>query len=378
MKDMTDVLIVGGGIVGFSIAYALRKRGVEVVVLDQGEGGMQASQAASGLLAPLKPFAKLEDPYTQLLLFCLASFPQLVHELEEFTGIAVEYEPSGTIRMRPRKELARLAAWCAAWQQAGFPVELLTDNDIQRCEPAVEIGTAVAVYRHQEPQLNAVQLTRAWMRAAIMAGTTFYSHQTVTAVNHLGRRIQGARTAEGHAITCHHLVLATGAWAASGGQWLGVTVPVHPVRGQSLILSQPSPAIRHMLFGQGIYLAPKRNGALIIGTVRDEAGFDTTTTLEGLAWLYDRATRLIPALSQYPIEQAWAGLIPATPDTRPILGPVSCWDNVTLACGHNGYGLLLATTADLLAEYIVTGQLAEQLSPFLLERFHVLSGSICN
>ncbi len=346
MKDTTDVLIVGGGIVGFSLAYALRKRGVEVVVLDQGEGGMQASRAASGLLAPLKPFAKLEDPYTQFLLFCLTSFPQLVQELEEFTGIAVEYEPTGTIRMRPRKELARLAAWSAAWRQAGFPVEVLTGDDIGRYEPAAAIGTAIAVYRPNEPQVNAVQLMQAWMRAAITAGAAFSPHQTVTAVDHLGGRIQGVRTAEGRAIACQHFVLATGAWAALGGQ--------------------------HMLFGQGIYLAPKRNGTLIIGTVRDEAGFDTATTPGGIAWLHDRAAQLVPALSDYQVERAWAGLLPVTPDTRPILGPVSCWDNVTFACGHNGYGLLLAAAADLLAEHIVTGQVASQLGPFLLERFQGL------
>jgi len=372
MKDTTDVLIVGGGIVGFSLAYALRKRGVEVVVLDQGGGGMQASRAASGLLAPLKPFAKLEDPFTQFLLFCLTSFPQLVQELEEFTGIAVEYEPTGTMRMRPRKELARLTAWSAAWQQAGFPVEVLTDDDIRRYEPAAAIGTAVAVYRPDEPQVNAVQLLQAWMRAAITAGAAFSPHQTVTAVDHLSRRIQGVRTAEGRAIACQHFVLATGAWAALGGQWLGVTLPVHPVRGQSLLLPQPNPSIRHILFGQGIYLAPKHNGTLIIGTVRDEVGFATATTPEGIAWLHDRAAQLVPALSEYPVEQAWAGLLPVTPDTRPILGPVSCWDNVTFACGHNGYGLLLAAAADLLAEHIVTGQVASQLGPFLLERFRSL------
>jgi glycine oxidase len=374
MKDTTDVLIVGGGIVGFSLAYALRKRGVEVTVLDQDEGGMQASRAASGLLAPLKPFAKLEDPYTQLLLFCLTLLPGLVHELEMLTGIEIEYEPTGTMRMRPRKELPRLAAWSAAWRQAGFPVEVLTDDDdIRRLEPAVEIGTTVAVYRPNEPQVNAVQLMQAWMRAAIMAGAAFSPHQTVTAVDHLGRRIQGVRTAEGHAIACRHFVLATGAWAALGGQRLGVAIPVHPVRGQSLLMSQPNPSIRHMLFGQGIYLAPKRNGTLIIGTVRDEAGFDTATTPEGIAWLYDRAAQLVPALSGYSVEHAWAGLLPVTPDARPILGPVSSWDNVTFACGHNGYGLLLAAAADLLAEHIVTGQSASQLGPFLLERFQSLS-----
>lgn len=372
MKDTTDVLIVGGGIVGFSLAYALRKRGIEVVVLDQGEGGMQASRAASGLLAPLKPFAKLEDPYTQFLLFCLATFPQLIQELEEFTGIAVEYDLTGTIRLRPRKELARLSAWCAAWRQAGFPVEVLADDDAGRYEPAAAIGTAVAVYRPGEPQVNAIQLMQAWMRAAITAGAAFSPHQTVAAVDYLGRRIQGVRTAEGHAIACRHFVLATGAWAALGGQWLGVTLPVHPVRGQSLLVRQPTPSIQHMLFGQGIYLAPKRNGTLIIGTVRDEAGFDTATTPEGIAWLHDRAAQLVPVLSGYPVERAWAGLLPVTPDTRPILGPISCWDNVTLACGHNGYGLLLAAAAGLLAEQIVTGQPASQLSPFLLERFYGL------
>jgi glycine oxidase len=98
------------------------------------------------------------------------------------------------------------------------------------------------------------------------------------------------------------------------------------------------------------------------------------TTSSGIAQLCLTAQKLVPALSMRPIQQAWAGLLPVTPDTRPILGPVPFWENVTLACGYNGYGLLLsASTGDMIAEQIVTGHVSQYISPFLLERFTMLA-----
>ena len=123
MKRSTDVVIVGGGVIGCSIAYALRKRRVDVVVLDQGEIGAQASRAATGMLAPLKPFARPDDPYTTLLLSSLARFPSLVAELEEATGIDIEYARTGTLRVMHPRQLARLQTWIAIWQQEGYPLE---------------------------------------------------------------------------------------------------------------------------------------------------------------------------------------------------------------------------------------------------------------
>ena len=370
MKRSTDVVIVGGGVIGCSIAYALRKRRVDVVVLDQGEIGAQASRAAIGMLAPLKPFAKPDDPYTTLLLSSLARFPSLVAELEEATGIDIEYARTGTLRVMHPRQLTRLQTWIAIWRQEGYLLELLTGDRLRACEPGLAPSVSLALYRPSEPQLNASQLMKAYVRAAEQLGGCFYACEEVIALNHHGNSITGVQTAQGHSIACGHLVLATGAWAGRCGAWLGLALPVQPLRAQSLAVRQPAIPIRHLLFGKGIYLAPKSNGRVIVGVARDEAGFAVQTTPEGVAWLASAAQQLVPALDRCAVEQAWAGLLPITPDARPLLGRAPSWNNVTLACGYNGYGILLAaSTGEMLAEQVVIGQLPESLRPFLLERF---------
>jgi glycine oxidase len=366
----TDVIIVGGGVIGCSIAYALCKRGVRVIVMDQGAIGAQASTAASGMLAPLKPFAKPDNPYTMLLLQSLALYPALITELEDVSKVFIEYQQTGSVRVVREKQLPRLIEWVAMWQALGYPLELVKDDAIRDYVPGVTSTASVVLYNPYEPQLNPSQLVDAFACAAEKRGAIFYPYQEVVAFSSSGERITGIETSSGEHIACHHLVVATGAWAEPHGKWLGLTLPVRPLRAQSLALQQPSIQLRHMLFGEKIYLAPKYNGTIIVGVTRESVGFESQTTSEGIAWLYDAAKRLMPSLDACPILDAWAGLLPNTPDTRPILGTTQAWQNVTLACGYNGFGLLLAaSTGDLIADTVLSGQTPESLRSFMVDRF---------
>jgi glycine oxidase len=367
MEQSTDVVIVGAGVIGCAIAYALRKQGIDVVVLDRDEVGTQASQAATGMLAPLRPFAKPDDAYTMLLLSSLALFPALVSELEEASGICLEYERTGTLRLMRSRQLQRLHSWVIQWQQEGQHVEMLTGDEIRQYEPGLAPSLSLALYYPQDVQLNAFRLTQAYACAAEKLGATFYEHEEVIGFIRHHDRISGVLTAQGKRFACNHLVLATGAWAAKSAAWLDITLPVYPLRGQSIAMKQPPTPIRHMLFGEGIYLAPKGDGTVIAAVARDEAGFDMQTTPEGITWLHDTACRLIPELKLCSIERAWAGLLPKTPDARPILGLAPGWENVILACGYNGYGVLLsALTGPIIADCIITGQVPACIRPFTL------------
>lgn len=369
MKQATDVIIVGGGIIGCSIAYSLRKQGVDVVVLEKGEIGAQSSSAASGLLAPLRPFAKRDDPYTSLLLSCLTQFPTLIQELEEMTGIDIEYTSTGTLRLYAEKSRFRLEKWVEQWRQVGLKIALLSQHEVYQYEAGLRENISCALYNPHEPQLNAVQFVQAYARAAQLTGALLFPFEEVVSIEHRAQKVSHVHTVHGHTLTCHHLVLATGAWSPLYGGWLGLTLPIYPLRGQNIAVQQPPLPIQHILFGDGVYLAPKKNGMIIIGTARDEAGFAVETTEKGITWLYTAAQSVVPALASSPIEYAWAGLLPRTPDTRPILGAAPHWENVTLACGHNGLGLLFAPVSDGIAQYISTGQLDASLQPFSLKRF---------
>jgi len=148
-------------------------------------------------------------------------------------------------------------------------------------------------------------------------------------------------------------------------------LPVEPQRGQILTLEQPTPPLKHIIFGEAVYLAPKSDGTIVVGATKEEVGFDRRLTAGGIAWLLTTAIRLLPSLEGAPIDQMWAGLRPKTPDNLPILGKVPSLENVTLAAGHGSTGIMLsAITGKTIAELVVTGRAPELIAPFSVERFH--------
>jgi glycine oxidase len=147
-------------------------------------------------------------------------------------------------------------------------------------------------------------------------------------------------------------------------------LPIIPQRGQLLSLRQPSEPIRHILIGNGIYIAPKRDATVIVGATKEEVGFDNRVTVGGVHWLLESAVKLVPALEQCSVERMWAGLRPKTPDNAPVLGNVPGWDNVIMATGHNSVGILLsAITGRAITELVVTGLTPEIIRPFSPDRF---------
>jgi glycine oxidase len=367
----TDVLVLGGGVIGCSVAYHLAKAGVEVLVVDQGEVGGQASSAAAGLLAPLLPFSSSPE-FVELLLASFALFPALVPELEAASGSCIYFERTGALRTANNaKGVARLQRHLDSWRSWGFQPSLLTGDGARSIEPALSPGICGAVFAPEEAQLKAPALVNAFARAAANTGAAFREHTEVVSLQCRSGRVTGVLTAQGETLSCNHLVVAAGAWSAIGGAWLGLDVPVRPLRGQILLLRQPSSPIRHILFGEGIYLAPKAGDTVLVGATKDDVGFDTRTTPEGMAWLREAAARLVPALEGSELAAAWAGLRPKTPDGQPILGPVPDWGNVTIATGHNAFGMTLsAITGQLMARLVMTADTPDLLRPFSPLRFH--------
>lgn len=369
-NQSADVVIVGGGVIGCIVAYQLGKRGISAIVVEQGEIGMQASSAATGMLAPFKPLGKLDDPYLTLQRASLALFPSLVAELEELTGISSEYHETGCIRLVRPEQLARLERWAAAWRDIGVSMQVLQGDDLARVEPALAEGYQVAVSIPCEPQVRAVAYMRAVAQAAARTGAVLVSGSQVIGVERDGSRVIAVRTAQGEAITCGSLVVAAGAWSGIAGKLLGLHIPVTPAGGQSIELCQPPRPVAHIIFGEGIYLAPKLDGRLYVGATHEEMGFCPCVSPDGMARLLDTARRLVPGLSGCRVDRSWAGLRPATPDRRPILGLASGWDNVALACGHNGFGILLSpVTGQIIADLLEAGNVPAGAQPFSLSRF---------
>ncbi len=369
MPSTTDVVIAGGGVIGCSIAYHLRKAGVAVTVVEQGEIGAEASSAAAGLLAPLGSLAG-PGPFADLLLASFALFPALVPELEEASGIRMEYEQTGALRVvRNPKNVFSLRKRMKAWQPLGLQVRWLTAEEARQLEPTLAPDVCAALYAPEESQVKAPQVVNAFARAAANLGATLRSHTRITGIQRQQDRVTAIETAQGETIACQQLVVASGAWSGQWSEWLRIKLAVVPQRGQILALRQPAPPLRHIIFGEAAYLAPKQDGTVVVGATREEVGFDKHLTAGGVSWLLSTAYRLIPSLEQSAIEQMWVGLRPKTPDNLPILGQAPGWENVTLATGHGSVGIMLsAITGQTIAELLVSGTAPDLIRPFALER----------
>lgn len=370
MHSTTDVVIIGGGVIGCAIAYYLRKSGVEVAVFDRGEIGAEASSAAAGLLAPLGSLSG-PGPFADLLLASFALFPALVPELEDASGINMEYEQTGALRVvRNAKNVPNLRKRMKAWQPLGLQMYWLTGDEARQREPLLTPDVCAAIYAPEESQIRAPHIVKAFSLAAVNTGATVYNHREITGIQSRNAKVTGVYTSQGEQFACNHLVIAAGAWAARCSEWLNVDLPVTPQRGQILTLQQPSIHLRHIIFGEAAYLTPKRGNTVIVGATKEEVGFDKKLTAGGISWLLNTAIRLAPALESSPLDQMWAGLRPRTPDNQPIVGQAPGWDNVALAVGHGSVGIMLsAITGKTIAELVIKRKVPQIVHPFSLTRF---------
>ncbi len=365
----TDVVIIGGGVIGCAIAHFLRKMHVDVILFERGKLGGQASGVAAGLLAPLGPLSG-PGPFADLVLAGFSSLISLVPELEECSGIDVGYEQTGALRVvRNPKRVAHLQKRLHSWQPLGLHLYWLTGEEARQREPLLAPDVCAAIYVPEESQIQAASVVQAFASAARLLGANIYEQQEVRQLLTNNARVTGVCTTQGETISCNQIILASGAWAAQCAAWLDVTLPIQPLHGQLLALPQTPSRLNHIVFGNAGYLIPRGN-TVLVGATKENRGFDSTVTEQATSWLYATATQLIPSFSERGIQASWAGLRPKTPDSHPIVGFLPPWENVLIAAGHNSVGIILsAITGQGIAEIITTGFVPLLFRPFSAERF---------
>jgi thiazole synthase len=364
-----DVLIIGGGVIGLAIAWELKLRGADVTVLCR-DFASGASHAAAGMLAP--DAEKISNG--AMLSLCWRSralYGEWTRKVEEITGLNTGYWPCGILSPIFSQQEQSYTYLSPSSRES--PAFWLDAEVIKQYQPGLGEDVVGGWWYPEDGQVDNRALTQALRTGAMTLGVEFKDGVKVEAIAQHQGKVAGVQTNLG-LIQADHYVLATGAWANEL-----LPIPVQPRKGQMLRVRVPESIaelpLTRVLFGQNIYIVPRRDRSIIIGATSENVGFTPHNTPGGIQNLLQGATRLYPALQNYNIEEFWWGFRPATPDELPILGASHC-PNLTLATGHYRNGILLAPiTGKLIADLISEQKTDPLLADFHYSRFQVQSST---
>lgn len=350
---MSEILVIGGGIMGMAIALELRLLGAKVTILSR-NFKEAATHAAAGMLAPqaegIPPGAMLD--------FCLRSralYPSWRDRIEEITGAKIGYWSCGILAPVYTMPRERGEYW-------------LDRDSIHQFQPGLSDEVCGGYWYPEDGQVDNRELAQALWLAMQKVGVNLQEGVEVSRIHHIEGKVTHLETNQGDLVGDRY-ILATGAWS----QQL-LPIPVYPKKGQMLSLRVPEDVLatfplQRVLFGSHIYIVPRQDGRIVIGATSEDVGFAPNNTPLGIQSLLTETMRLYPQLKDFAIEELWWGYRPTTPDELPILGE-SPYENLTLATGHHRNGILLApVTAEAIANQIWRGKSDPLLFYFHYSRF---------
>jgi glycine oxidase ThiO len=359
-----DSLVIGGGAMGLSIAIALAQQGMQVTVLSR-DFGQAALQAAAGMLAPQAEVL----PAGPLQTLCLASrslYPEWIAKLERLSGLDSGYWPCGILAPAFAADLG--TAHTNPTEPGAYGSEWLKPEVMQQRQPGLSSDLVGGWWYPEDAQVDNRALAHMLRVVAQELGITFLEGVTVTQIERCHGQVVGLASTAGP-LRAGSYVVTTGAWSADL-----VSLPVFPRKGQMLaVQSNPNHplALRQVIFANGTYLVPRRDGRIIIGATSEDVGFAAYNTPDGVQALLHRAIEIYPPIKDCPILEFWWGFRPTVSDLSPVLGQ-GLEQNLYLATGHYRNGILLAPiTAKLLADLIISGIQDPLLEAFSWQRFGV-------
>jgi glycine oxidase len=364
MMETPDYLVIGGGIIGCTLARELARVSRKVVVLDRGRAGAQASSAAAGLLSATLSAAPV-GPLADLCFESAALYESWVSELQADGAGDVGFARSGLLEVAEASQSPEaLAVSTGELARPGRRAEVLSAEELRRREPALAVSDRVALFYPDDAQVDAAALSRAVAGVAERAGVALRENETVHKIVRSADRITAVHTAT-TVYQAGTVILAAGAWSGAVAEGLALQLPTRPVKGQLLLADCRVAPVRTPLHAGEALIAPRPDGTLLLGVTLEEAGFDDRVTCGALREILDRTCALVPAVKEVALKRTWAGLRPATPDGWPYMGPVPPLRNLWVTTGHFRKGILLAPLcARLMAKSILADQLEEDLEPF--------------
>lgn len=364
---MKDVLIIGGGVVGLSLAWELSGQGATVAVLEQGQIGQEASWAGAGILPPGN-LTLAQSAEGRLRGLGCSLWRRWSQELREQTGIDNGFCVCGGLEVRLSGSPRELDNEMAMWRNDGVEVEPLTDGEWLAHESQLNRHVVAAYRLPQMGQVRNPRHLKALAAGCVARGVELYSGTPVWGLERSGDQILSVETPAGR-VRGGGYVIAGGAWSARLLESAGFKAPVRPIRGQMVLLAAQPGLIRHVVNVGPRYLVPRPDGRTLAGSTEEDVGFDKRNTAEAIQKLLQFAAELVPALGQATFERSWSGLRPFTGDGLPYLGRVPRTENLFIAAGHYRAGLQLSpATAVVMAQLVLDRPLAVPIDAFAVDR----------
>ncbi|RAK19445.1 glycine oxidase [Anoxybacillus vitaminiphilus] len=369
MNKIYDVVIVGGGVIGCSIAFQLAKRGLCVIVLEKERIANEASSAAAGMLGAQSEFSG-DSPMIPLALKSREMFSELAAELKELTGMDIGFIQKGLVKLAfTEHELNELQQQYQFWRTRDASVRWLTAKELCELEPNVTEDISGAMYIPNDGQVDAADLSHALAKAAAIYGAEIREYTEVYSLLLRNDQACGVVTNSG-TIYGNTVVVAAGAWSAHLLKQTGIELNMYPVKGECFSVVTEQPLLQATMFAKnGCYIVPKRGNRLLIGATSTPNTFNKHVSVQGVYSLLERAQQMMPKLAEAKWEKMWAGIRPQTGDGLPYIGEHPRCSGLWVAAGHYRNGILLSpVTGVLLADFIIKEKTDIDISSFSLIR----------
>lgn len=369
MVETTDVAIIGGGVAGCAVAFYLAQSGVKSTIIEREGVGNQASGYSAGGLNPLTGIG-IPGP---LGAFGWESFQLhlgLYDGLKELSGIDYQNRTVAKIDLAlEESDLEGLRASVALFEGVeGFEARWLEPEEIAKLEPRISPAVLGGTYAYGNNAVDSYNFTKALAAAAEKMGSTVRAGN-VRSLESSGGKVDRVVLADGE-ISCGQVVMAMGPWSRRAESWLGVYIPVDPLKGEIIRLENRGEQFRHDISGGGGSIYPKLDGLNWCGTTEDWKGYDREPSGQAAREIRQRVARLVPDLADARLVKHTACLRPVTPDWLPVLGRAPGWENVYLATGAGKKGILLAPgIGRSIADLMTTGETALSIQGYSPDRF---------
>ena len=357
MAQTSDVVVIGGGIIGLAVAHYLAREQMQVTLVERGDVGREASWAAAGYLS-YQGGSSEPGPRLDLMRASRLMYDGWIEELGEFTAADTGFWRCGLLEVCLDDTETREAQARLDWQRAaGFQVEWLDAAAIRQRQPHLSPDLPVqgGLLFPDVAQVRPPRLLKALAEAVIRQGVQVREHTPVSAINYDGDRVTGVTVGNGEVINAPIVVNAAGSWAAQLGPDMS-RLPVKPIKGTIVLLETPAPPTRELLDTSQGALYPRPDNKVLLGATLEDVGFDKRVTLASVDQLVHQAVTLMPALKDATLVKAWTGLRPYSHDQLPYLGEVPGVRGAYAATGHFRNGILLAPVTGLLIKEMILGQ----------------------